>query len=249
MSAPIMSMVRAGMSTAVVAAPLARSLRAFRYWMATMYSVAFTPCTAVSSRSRRTAPPSALATMSLASASPLARLTTLVRMPSAWRTSFAASPWLRTMDDSRSPSARSTMDRRSRSAMICASIVVLMSWGGMMCFTSTRVMVTPQRSASRTMVDSSWSLICSRELKVSSRERLAIMLRSVLCVRSSIASGRFWMLNTARRGSEIWKYTRASTLICTVSEVMQACRPKSITCSRMSMRLVTTLRTYVSEEP
>mmetsp|Transcript_22058 Transcript_22058/g.59501 ORF Transcript_22058/g.59501 Transcript_22058/m.59501 type:complete len:212 (+) Transcript_22058:215-850(+) len=204
MMLPIVFKELAGMSTAFVLRPWANSFKVLMYCSATRYSDALTPCCAVASRRRLTAPDSALASMSFASASPFARLMRLVRMPSACSTSFAASPWLRTIALSRFPSAWSTMDRRSRSAMICASMVVLISCGGIMLFTSTRVMVTPQRSASRMMVWRSSSLTRSREEKVSSRLSWATMLRSVDWVSNSMASGRFWILKTARRGSDTW---------------------------------------------
>mmetsp|Transcript_27669 Transcript_27669/g.81322 ORF Transcript_27669/g.81322 Transcript_27669/m.81322 type:complete len:207 (+) Transcript_27669:292-912(+) len=195
-----------GSSTALDAEPPPpASLSALRYWIATRYSVALTPCCAVAVRSRRTAPASAFATRSFASASPFARLTRLVRTPSASSTILAASPWLRTMALSRLPSACSTIERRSRSATICASMEFLMSAGGKMFCTSTRVTVTPQRSASRMIVCRSSSLMRSREEKVSSRLSCATMLRRVDWVRSSTASGRFWMLKTASRASAIWK--------------------------------------------
>ena len=49
----------------------------------------------------------------------------------------------------RSPSARSTSERRIRSLLIWFSIALFRSDGGSMFWISTRVTVTPQRSASR----------------------------------------------------------------------------------------------------
>ena len=56
---------------------------------------------------------------------------------------------------------------------------------------STRVTLTPQRSASRWIFDNNCALICSRDEKVSSSVMRAMMLRNVACVNSSTASGRF----------------------------------------------------------
>lgn len=50
------------------------------------------------------------------------------------------------------------------------------------------------------------ALICSREENVSSRVICAMILRSVVWVKSSTASGRFWTLNTAKRASVTRKY-------------------------------------------
>mmetsp|Transcript_13308 Transcript_13308/g.34666 ORF Transcript_13308/g.34666 Transcript_13308/m.34666 type:complete len:200 (+) Transcript_13308:256-855(+) len=74
----------AGSMTARVRKPSpTRPLSELRYWMATRYSEAFTPCAAVASRSLRTAPASAFATSSLASASPCAQGARRMRAQSA----------------------------------------------------------------------------------------------------------------------------------------------------------------------
>mmetsp|Transcript_158744 Transcript_158744/g.385589 ORF Transcript_158744/g.385589 Transcript_158744/m.385589 type:complete len:202 (-) Transcript_158744:450-1055(-) len=191
---------------------------------------------------------SAAATSFLAVASPCARAMVAARVPSADSTTRAASPRLLITALSRVPSARSTVDRRSRSARIWFSMASLMSHGAMMLKISTRVMVTPQRSESRWILLSSCPLMTSRDEKVSSSVICATMLRSVACVSSSTASGRFCTWNTATRGSVMRKYTSASICTCTVSLVMTGWRPKSMTCSRMSTRSVTVDTTFASDE-
>ena len=73
----------------------------------------------------------------------------LLRWQLAHYTTFATLPRDVITSRMRSPSARSTSARRIRSLLICFSITFLMSSGGRMFWISTRVIVTPHRSASR----------------------------------------------------------------------------------------------------
>src|SRR5205085_1367598 len=75
--------------------------------------------------------------------------------PSARVTAACFSPSARVMAACRSPSACRTSARRLRSAVICFSIVMRTSSGGLMFFTSTRVTFTPHLSVASSKINRS----------------------------------------------------------------------------------------------
>lgn len=156
-----------------------RLLKILKYCCATMYSVAITPVPSrATPHSSLASSPcamisndffSASAAISFAAASPCALTIIEARMPSAFSTCYpsltplsltrATLPRLVITSRIRSPSARRTSDLPlmihshthllERSLLICFSITFLMSLGGRIFWISTRVIVTPHRSASK----------------------------------------------------------------------------------------------------
>src|SRR5687768_16723114 len=122
----------------------------------------------------------ALETSLIASASALARSTRAWASPSArrmspWRTPSACRIWLCLM-----PSDSRIEARLSRSAFICRDIASVMSTGGSIFCTSTRVTLTPHRFVASSSTRRRFVLIMSRATSVSSSVRSPIRLRRLV---------------------------------------------------------------------
>src|SRR5712692_5822891 len=117
---------------------------------------------------KRTASASALARVTRAWASPSALRISDCLMPSAWRI------WL-----CRMPSDSRMLARLSRSAFICRDIASVISVGGSIFCTSTRVSFTPQALVASSSTLRRLVLMTSRATRVSSSARSPIRLRRV----------------------------------------------------------------------
>ena len=70
---------------------------------------------------------------------------------------------------------------------------------------STRLTLTPHLFVASSRMMRSLLLMVSRLVSVSSRSISPMMLRRLVWVSFSMASGRFWISYMARMGSTIWK--------------------------------------------
>ena len=134
--------------------------------------------------------PSATAccTVRIASASPAASRIFCSRTASARSIADSFSPSAISILLCFSPSASSIDSRFSRSAFIWRSIAAIISFGGSMFLTSTRLTLMPHLSVALSSVSVMQELMWSREVSVWSSSIEPMMLRSVVAVRFSIAA-------------------------------------------------------------